>query len=138
MFRWPTKGYAFRPRNVLKPLRVMLELWRTEGTDLPVSSRCGIEAQNHWGTAPRRQLHVSVWWRPVWDPQDIKRVHVKRVHVRVSCSRLIVAEMRSCLNGTGYKLGPWERTLGHLAYLTGNRGDRVYFDRPNRNFARAA
>jgi hypothetical protein len=119
---WPSKGYALRPKNVLKPLRPHVAIWTYHSTSFsgPLPSRLTIEAD----TGPR-ELRVHVKRRNA----PGARFAVRGLGVKLELAPELVKRMRGCLNGTGYRMGPWETLLAHYAHKLGLRGDRVWLRR---------
>lgn len=112
-------GYASRPQNVLKPLlfgarvvvrtrRVSARSWDDSGVQVKARRwHMGVDSissRSVYVTAGGRLVAATVW---------------------LPKAEMIPAAMRSCLQGTGYRMGRAEKLLAALAYRLGLRADRV-------------
>lgn len=112
-------GYTVQPKNAWRPLLFGVRAWARVYTPFEPSSwtNAGLRVQlRPWRTVDglrRFDATLSV-------PGTAAQAAVELPDVRV-----VPAKMRACLNGTGYKMGRWERRLAWLAHRYGLRQDPV-------------
>jgi hypothetical protein len=116
-------GYTLRPKNIWKPLTAFT---------LTLTAADAAQKRGHvFGTEVTRN--------PVHRTQGDTVVHESTVsEIRISvggreyCATLnkpgqVQKKMRTCLQGTGYKMGSKEKLFAHAAHKAGLRSDRVHF-----------